>query len=76
MGAEAVLSYRPNLMPSGRSKKVSKQMKNPRIIIDASYIRGMDESKAQSCFEAMCKRGGRIVIIDTLVYELFTTSNI
>lgn len=75
MGAEAVLSYRPNLMPSGRSKKMSKQMKNPRIIIDASYIRGMDESKAQSCFGTMCERGGRIVLIDTLVYELFTTSN-
>ena len=51
-------------------------MKNPRIIIDASYIRGMDESKAQSCFGTMCERGGRIVIIDTLVYELFITSDI
>ncbi len=54
---------------------MNKQMKNPRIIIDASYIRGMDRSKAQSCFGAICERGGRIVIIDTLVYELFTTSN-
>ena len=48
-------------------------MKNPRIIIDASYIRGMDKSKAQSCFGTMCERGGRIVIIDTLLRELFSS---
>ena len=49
-------------------------MKNPRIIIDASYIRGMDRSKAQSCFGAICERGGRIVIIDTLLRELFSSN--
>ena len=49
--------------------------RNPRIIIDASYIRGMDECKAWSCFEAMCEQGGSIVIIDTSAYDLFTTFN-
>ena len=49
-------------------------MKNPRIIIDASYIRGMGKNKAQSCFGTMCERGGRIVIIDTLLRELFSSN--
>ena len=54
---------------------MKEQVKNPRIIIDASYIRGMDECTARSCFGAMCKQGGRIVLIDTSAYELFTTFN-
>ena len=53
---------------------MSTQMKNPRIIIDASYIRGMDESTAQSCFGTICERGGRIVLIDTLLRELFSSN--
>ena len=44
---------------------------NSRIIIDASYIRGM--SKDGAPFRAMCEQGGRIVLIDTLIYELCTT---
>ena len=54
---------------------MKEQAKNPRIIIDVSYIRGMDECTARSCFGAMCEQGGRIVIIDTSAYELFTTFN-
>ena len=54
---------------------MEEQTKNPRIIIDASYIRRMDKYKAQSCFGAMCEQGGRIVIIDTLVRELLFTDD-
>ena len=44
---------------------------NPRIIIDANYIRGT--SKDGAPFRAICEQGGRIVLIDTLIYELCTT---
>lgn len=44
---------------------------NPRIIIDASYIRGMNKDGAP--FRAMCEQGGHIVLIDTLIYELCST---
>ena len=53
---------------------MNENVRNPRIIIDASYIIGMDECKAQSCFGAMCARGGHIVIIDTLSYELCSST--
>ncbi|MYD59987.1 MAG: hypothetical protein F4W91_03000 [Gemmatimonadetes bacterium] len=41
---------------------------NPRIIIDASYILGT--SSDGTPFRTMCEQGGRIVLIDTLIYEL------
>ena len=47
------------------------QAASPRIIIDASYIRGMSGDGAP--LRAMCEQGGRIVITDTLVYELCTS---
>ena len=47
--------------------------RNPRIIIDASYIRGMSSNGAP--FRIMREQGARIVLIDTLVYELCSTSN-
>ena len=47
---------------------------NPRIIIDANYIRGT--SKDGAPFRAICKQGGRIVLIDTLIYELCSTDDI
>ena len=47
---------------------------NPRIIIDANYIRGT--SKDGAPFRAICKQGGRIVPIDTLIYELCSTDDI
>ena len=47
------------------------QAASPRIIIDASYIRGMSGDGAP--LRAMCEQGGRIVITDTLVYELLTS---
>ncbi len=46
---------------------------NPRIIIDANYIRGMRKDGAP--FRAICKQGGRIVLIDTLIYELCSTDD-
>ena len=46
---------------------------NPRIIIDASYIRSASRDGAP--FRAMCEQGGRIVLIDTLIYELCSTKN-
>ena len=46
---------------------------NPRIIIDASYIRGM--KKNGKPFRTMCEHGGRIVLIDTLIYELCSTDD-
>ena len=46
---------------------------HPRIIIDASYLRGM--SKDGAPLRAMCEQGGRIVITDTLFYELCSTAN-
>ena len=49
------------------------QAASPRIIIDASYIRGMSGDGAP--LRAMCEQGGRIVLIDTLVYELCSTSD-
>ena len=42
----------------------------PRIIIDKSYIQGMHSDSAP--FRYMCERGGRIVLIDSLIYELCT----
>ena len=61
----------------GDTKQVDKrassngQAANPRIIIDASYIRGMSRDGAP--LRAMCEQGGRIVITDTLSYELITS---
>lgn len=46
---------------------------NPRIIIDASYIRKMSSNGAP--FRTLCEQGARIVLIDTLVFELCSTSN-
>lgn len=46
---------------------------NPRIIIDANYIRGT--SKDGAPFRTICKQGGRIVLIDTLIYELCSTDD-
>ena len=46
---------------------------NPRIIIDASYIRGASSDGAP--FRTMCKQGGRIVLIDNLIYELCSTDD-
>ena len=48
-------------------------MKNPRIIIDASYIRGMSGDGAP--LRTMSEQGGRIVLIDTLAYELFSSTD-
>ncbi len=47
------------------------QASNPRIIIDASYIRGMKKDGVP--LRTMCEQGGRIVITDTLLYELCTS---
>ena len=47
--------------------------RNPRIIIDASYIRAVPPNGEP--FRIMCEQGARIVLIDTLVYELCTTDN-
>ena len=47
------------------------QAASPRIIIDASYIRGM--SKDGAPLRTMSEQGGRIVITDTLSYELITS---
>lgn len=49
------------------------QAANPRIIIDASYIRGMKKDGAPLC--TMNEQGGRIVLTDTLVYELITSDH-
>ena len=49
------------------------QVINPRIIIDASYIRGMKKDGAP--LRTMSEQGGRIVITDTLGYELYSTSD-
>lgn len=52
---------------------MNEQAKNPRIIIDASYIRGM--SKDGAPLRTMREQGGRIVLIDTLTYELFSSTD-
>ena len=52
---------------------MNEQAKNPRIIIDASYIRGM--SGDGSPLRTMREQGGRIVLIDTLTYELFSSTD-
>ena len=52
---------------------MNKHTTNPRIIIDKSYIQGMHRDGAP--FRAMCEQGGRIVLIDTLIYELCSTDN-
>lgn len=49
------------------------EVKRPRIIIDASYIRGMKQDGAP--LRTVSKQGGRIVVTDTLLFELFSTSN-
>ena len=49
------------------------QATRPRIIIDASYIRGMKQDGAP--LRTICEQGGRIVVTDTLLFELFSTSN-
>ena len=49
------------------------QATNPRIIIDASYIRGMKKDGAP--LRTICEQGGRIVLTDTLFYELCSTSD-
>ena len=49
------------------------EVERPRIIIDASYIRGMKKDGAP--LRIISKRGGRIVVTDTLLFELFSTSN-
>ena len=46
---------------------------NPRIIIDASYIRGMKKDGAP--LQTICEQGGRIVLIDTLARELITSDH-
>ena len=46
---------------------------NPRIIIDANYIFGMPNDGAP--FRTLYEQGARIVLIDTLVFELCTTDN-
>ena len=46
---------------------------NPRIIIDANYIFGMPNDGAP--FRTLCEQGARIVLIDTLVFELCTTDD-
>ena len=52
---------------------MSKHTTNPRIIIDKSYIQGMNKDGAP--FRVMCEQGSRIVLIDTLIYELCSTDN-
>ena len=47
------------------------EVKRPRIIIDASYIRGMKQDGAP--LRAISKQGGRIVVTETLVRELITS---
>lgn len=49
------------------------QATHPRIIIDASYIRGMKKDGAP--LRTISKQGGRIVVTDTLLFKLFSTSN-
>ena len=44
---------------------------NPRIIIDANYIIGMPNDSAP--FRTLCEQGARIVLIDTLFFELCST---
>ena len=46
---------------------------NPRIIIDANYIRKMSSNGAP--FRTLYEQGARIVLIDTLVFELCTTDD-
>ena len=52
---------------------MNKHMANPRILIDASYIRRMNADGKP--FRVMCGQGGRIVLIDTLFYELCSTDD-
>ena len=49
------------------------EVKRPRIIIDASYIRGMKKDGAP--LRAISKQGGLIIVTDTLLFELFSASN-
>lgn len=51
----------------------NEQETSPRIIIDASYIRGMKQDGAP--LRTIREQGGRIVVTDTLPFELFSTSN-
>lgn len=63
----------------GEIKQVDKrdnsngQATNPRIIIDASYIRGMKKDGAP--LRTICEQGGRIMLIDTLARELITSDH-
>ena len=63
----------------GEIKQVDKransngQATNPRIIIDASYIRGMKKDGVP--LRTICEQGGRIVITDTLVRELIKANS-
>lgn len=52
---------------------MNKYATNPRILIDASYIHRMNA--AGKPFRVMCEQGGRIVLIDTLFYELCSTDD-
>jgi len=47
------------------------EVERPRIIIDASYIRGMKQDGAP--LRTVSKQGGRIVVTETLVRELITS---
>ena len=51
---------------------MNEQTTNPRIIIDASYIREASDGEP---FRAICAQGGRIVITDTLIWELATADD-
>ena len=54
-------------------KTINEHMANPRILIDASYIRRMNADGKP--FRVMCRQGGHIVLIDTLFYELCSTDD-
>ncbi len=56
-----------------KDKRANGQVTNSHIIIDASYIRGM--SKDGAPLRTMCEQGGRIVITDTLMFELCSTND-
>ena len=51
---------------------MSEHTTNPRIIIDASYIR---QKSSGAAYRAMCEQGGRIVLTDTLLWELYSTKD-
>ena len=52
---------------------MNKHTTNPCILIDASYIHRMNADGKP--FRVMCEQGGRIVLIDTLFYELCSTDD-